>query len=45
MRFFAGLKEKEVAEALQISEETVRRDWRFAKTWLRRYLIEEAASE
>jgi DNA-directed RNA polymerase specialized sigma24 family protein len=45
MRFFAGLKEKEVAEALQISEETVRRDWRFAKTWLRRYLTEEPASE
>ena len=40
MRFFAGLTEKEIAEVLSISEETVRRDWRFAKTWLRRYLTE-----
>lgn len=45
MRFFAGLTEKEIAEVLSISEETVRRDWRFAKTWLRRYLTEGPPSE
>lgn len=45
MRFFAGLTEKEIAEVLSISEETVRRDWRFAKTWLRRYLTEGPSRE
>ncbi|MBL8208678.1 MAG: sigma-70 family RNA polymerase sigma factor [Blastocatellia bacterium] len=45
MRFFARLTEEEIAGALGLSEKTVRRDWRFAKTWLRRYLTEEAASE
>ena len=36
MRFFAGLNVKETAEALNVSPETVRRDWRLAKAWLRR---------
>lgn len=34
LRFFGGLTEAEIAEALQISPETVRRDWRLAKAWL-----------
>lgn len=34
MRFFGGLTEAEIAEALQVSPETVRRDWRLAKSWL-----------
>ena len=34
LRFFGGLTEVEIAEALQISPETVRRDWRLAKAWL-----------
>jgi RNA polymerase sigma-70 factor, ECF subfamily len=34
MRFFAGLTELEIAEALGVSEGTVKRDWRFAKAWL-----------
>ena len=34
MRFFAGLTESEIAEALSVSEITVRRDWRFARAWL-----------
>lgn len=40
MRFFGGLSEKEIAEALRVSPETVRRDWRLAKSWLRRRLSE-----
>jgi RNA polymerase sigma factor (TIGR02999 family) len=38
MRFFVGLSAKETAEVLKISEETALRDWRFAKSWLRREL-------
>jgi RNA polymerase sigma-70 factor (ECF subfamily) len=34
MRFFGGLSIKEVAEVLNISEESVQRDWRLAKAWL-----------
>jgi RNA polymerase sigma factor (TIGR02999 family) len=40
MRFFGGLSEKEIAEALTVSQETVRRDWRLSKSWLRRRLSE-----
>ncbi len=32
------LNEDEIAEALQVSPETVRRDWRLAKAWLMRFL-------
>ena len=32
---------KEAAEALQISPETVKRDWRFAKVWLLRAMNKE----
>ena len=38
MRFFAGLSVAEVAELLNVSEETVMRDWRLAKVWLLREL-------
>lgn len=38
MKFFAGLKTEEIAEVLKISPETVKRDWRFARTWLLREL-------
>lgn len=38
MRFFGGLAVKEVAEVLNVSEETVMRDWRLAKVWLLREL-------
>jgi RNA polymerase sigma-70 factor, ECF subfamily len=34
LRFFGGLEVNETAEALKISAETVKRDWRFAKAWL-----------
>jgi DNA-directed RNA polymerase specialized sigma24 family protein len=38
MRFFAGLTVEETAAALAISIETVARDWRFARAWLRNEL-------
>jgi RNA polymerase sigma factor (TIGR02999 family) len=34
LRFFAGLSIEETAEALHVSVDTVKRDWRFAKLWL-----------
>jgi len=34
MRFFAGLSVEETAEALKVSSDTVKRDWRIAKLWL-----------
>ena len=36
MRFFAGLTVEEVAEVLDISPATVKREWATAKLWLRR---------
>jgi len=36
MRFFGGLSVEETAEVLQVSAETVARDWRLAKAWLLR---------
>jgi RNA polymerase sigma factor (TIGR02999 family) len=41
LRFFGGLSVEETAEALKVSPETVLRDWRFAKSWLRRELRKE----
>jgi len=38
MRFFAGFSVDETAAALQVSPETVIRDWRVAKAWLHREL-------
>jgi RNA polymerase sigma factor (sigma-70 family) len=38
MRFFGGLTVEETAAALGISENTVIRDWSFARAWLRREL-------
>jgi RNA polymerase sigma factor (TIGR02999 family) len=38
LRFFGGLTIEETAEALKVSPETVRRDWRLAKAWLLREL-------
>ena len=35
LRFYAGLNERSVAEALDVSERTVRRSWVFARGWLR----------
>jgi RNA polymerase sigma factor (TIGR02999 family) len=38
LRFFGGLSVEETAEVLDVSRETVKRDWTFAKMWLRRHL-------
>ena len=43
LRFFGGLSVEETAEVLKISPETVMRDWKFAKSWLRRELRKETA--
>ncbi|MCH9646807.1 MAG: sigma-70 family RNA polymerase sigma factor [Deltaproteobacteria bacterium] len=34
MRFFGGLTGREIAEVLEVSDTTVERDMRFAKSWL-----------
>ncbi len=36
LRFFAGLTNEQIADALEISERTVKRQWHFAKVWLYR---------
>jgi RNA polymerase sigma factor (sigma-70 family) len=38
LRFFGGLSVEETAAVLNISPETVKRDWKFAKAWLSREL-------
>lgn len=38
LRFFGGLSVEEAAEILQVSPDTIHRDWRFVKAWLRREL-------
>ncbi|MBL0169568.1 MAG: sigma-70 family RNA polymerase sigma factor [Gemmatimonadaceae bacterium] len=38
LRFFAGLEITEIAETMEISTATVKRDWRFARAWLARAL-------
>ena len=38
LRFFGGLSVEETAEALQVSPQTVMRDWRLARAWLAREL-------
>ena len=40
LRFFGGLSVEETAEVLNVSRETVKRDWKFAKMWLLRHLRE-----
>jgi RNA polymerase sigma factor (TIGR02999 family) len=36
LRFFGGLTVEETASVLQVSRDTVMRDWRLAKAWLQR---------
>jgi len=38
LRFFGGLSVEETAAVLKVSVETVMRDWKLAKSWLRREL-------
>ncbi len=41
LRYFAGLSVRETAEALGTSERTVKREWAFARAWLRDALRSE----
>jgi RNA polymerase sigma factor (TIGR02999 family) len=34
LRFYAGLSEQEIADALGVSERTIRREWVLARAWL-----------
>ena len=43
LRFFGGFTVEETAEVLGVSPETVHRDWRFAKSWLRLELQQGAS--
>jgi len=45
LRFFAGLTEEEIGEALGISPRTVKRDWKVAKAWLRGELSSQKSDE
>jgi DNA-directed RNA polymerase specialized sigma24 family protein len=38
LRFFGGLRVEETAQALNVSAQTVMRDWKVAKAWLMREL-------
>jgi RNA polymerase sigma factor (TIGR02999 family) len=42
LRFFGGLSVEEAAEALHVSADTVKRDWRIARLWLLRELKGDA---
>jgi RNA polymerase sigma factor (TIGR02999 family) len=42
-RYFAGLDDSEIAEALGVTTRTVRRDWVKARAWLNRWLGEAPA--
>lgn len=44
MRFFGGLTVEETAAALDVSADTVMRDWRLAKAWLLRELTGRATA-
>ena len=41
LSYFGGLKQEEIAEALNISVVTVRRDWTFSRAWLDAELSQE----
>ena len=43
MRFFGGLTAEETAAVLDVSRETVLRDWRLGRAWLMRQLLESAS--
>jgi RNA polymerase sigma factor (TIGR02999 family) len=44
LRYFGGLTVEETAEVLKVSADTVMRDWRFAKAWLKREMVRESNS-
>ena len=40
LRFFGGLTTEEIGDVMAISPSTIRREWRIAKAWLRRKIME-----
>ncbi|MFL6452223.1 MAG: ECF-type sigma factor [Bryobacteraceae bacterium] len=42
MRFYGGLEESEIAEELEISVATLKRDWQFARAWFTKALRPQA---
>jgi RNA polymerase sigma factor (TIGR02999 family) len=44
LRFFGGMRVREVAEVLQVSDRTVSQDWAYAKAWLRADLRDQLDS-
>ena len=40
LRFFGGLTTEEIGDVMAISPSTIRREWRIAKAWLRRRIME-----
>lgn len=43
LRFFGGLTNEEIGEVLGVSPRTVKREWRMAKAWLRREIVNDAS--
>ena len=43
LRFFAGLTIEETAAALGVSHETIKREWRYIRTWLYSELADDSA--
>lgn len=41
LRFFAGLSVEQTAEALNVSDRTIKRHWAYARAWLQRELEEK----
>jgi RNA polymerase sigma-70 factor (ECF subfamily) len=41
LKYFGGLTVDEIAKVLQVSPETVARDWRLARAWLLRELSKD----
>ena len=44
LRYFGGLNNEEIAGVLNVSENTVTRDWNMARAWLYQQLTENAAN-
>src|SRR5262245_16893885 len=45
LRYFGGLSVAETAEALRISERTVAREWKMARSWLYRQLSDDGSRQ
>ena len=43
LRFYGGLEQSAIGELLDVSERTVKRDWEFARAWLRQSFDETEA--